>query len=164
MPHIDLTNIFIVLIVTCAIGLFLVLGNFFMIRSIRETKNRENAVLTWPNVTGKIGISEKRVHLDDDHTPVDFPHVSYIYEVDGKTYRSSNILPGGEIGGVNVESTLARYPKGADVTVYYDPHNPKDAVLEPGKNTGSNLLWLMIVLMNLMICGVGGDIVYSTLW
>ena len=163
MPPLDSTNILAVLIVTCAIGLFLVLGNFFMLRTIMETKNREKAVKSWPSVTGKVGISEARIHRTDGHD-TDFPHVSYSYEVNGKTYRSSNILPGGDIGGVNVESTLARYPKGADVTVYYDPHNPKDAVLEPGKDTASNLLWLMIVLMNMMICGIGGYVVFTTLW
>lgn len=163
MPHLDLTNVLDVLIITCVIGLFLIVGNFFLLRTIMETQKRETAVRSWPSVTGKVGLSEVRVHRTDGHD-TDFPHVSYTYEVDGKTHRSSNILPGGDVGGINVESTLARYPKGAEVTVYYDPHNPKDAVLEPGKTTASNLLWLMIVLMNLMICGIGGSIVYSMLW
>ena len=39
--------------------------------------------------------------------------------------------------GANTEATLKRYTKGSDVTVYYDPENPKNCVLE--RNLPKNL-------------------------
>ena len=37
---------------------------------------------------------------------------------------------------------VSRYPRGADVRVYYDPENPEESVLEPG-STISEWLWLL---------------------
>ena len=156
-------DLIIILIIAAAIGLILVALNFFMIRTFQETRNRENAAQTWPTVTGQIGVSEVRTHSHLEHRSAAFPHVSYTYQVKGKTYHSTNIMAGGDIGGLNVESTLARYPQGASVTVYYDPHNPKDAVLEPGKKTVSMAIWLMLIVMNIFVCVVGVVAVYDTL-
>lgn len=159
----SIIDLFIVLIIIAAFGLILVVLNFFMYRTITETQNRENAVRTWPSVTGEVGTSEARTHRHEGHQSAPFPHVTYTYEVDGKTYHSSNIMAGGDVGGMNVENTLARYPQGAKVTVYYDPQNPKDAVLEPGNKTVSKAIWLMLIAMNIIVCVGGVWAVYSTL-
>ena len=162
----DLGSFIHLIIVLFIVGVFafiFVVLNFFMYRTIAETQSREKAVQTWPTVTGKIGTSEARSHRHGGHQSAVFPHVTYTYEVNGKTYHSSNIMAGGEIGGLNVESTLARYPQGAQVTVYYDPQNPKDAVLEPNKTTVSKAMWLMLVAMNIIVCVAGVWAVYDTL-
>jgi hypothetical protein len=163
MFHLDFTNILTLLIAWGALGFAFVLGNFFLYREIMSTQNRENAAQTWPTVTGEIIASKVKKRHDSEHGPVEYPHVSYTYEVNGKTHHSSNIMAGGEIGGVNVESTLTRYPQGSKVTVYYDPQNPKDAVLEPGNKTISKGLWLMLALMNIFICGMGLYFTYDIL-
>ena len=163
MLHLDFANILTLLIVWGGFGFIFVLVNFFLYREIVSTQNRENAAQTWPTVTGKITASKVKRQHDSENGPVDYPHVSYTYEVNGKTHRSSNIMAGGELGGMNVESTLARYPQGSQVTVYYDPQNPKDAVLEPGNKTVSKGLWLMLVLMDIFICGMGLYFTYDIL-
>jgi len=163
MLQLDFVNILILLILFGIIALSLVVANFFMYRTIVDTQNRENAARTWPKVTGEIVTSETRYHRHEGHPSAAFPHVSYSYEVNGKTYHSSNIMAGGDLGGLNVESTLARYPHDAKVTVYYDPHSPKDAVLEPGNKTFSKALWLMLAVMNIFICVIGVVGVYDTL-
>ena len=52
------------------------------------------------------------------------------YTVNGRKLRGNRITIGEKISGFEIESTLARYTVGATVTVYYDPANPKNAVLE----------------------------------
>jgi hypothetical protein len=163
MFHLDFTNILTLLIVWGIFGFTFVLGNFFLYREIVITQNRENATQIWPTVTGKITTSNVKKRHDSEHGNVAYPHVSYTYEVDGKIHHSSNIMAGGELGGMNVESTLARYPLSSQVTVYYDPQNPKDAVLEAGSKTISKGLWLMLVLMNIFICGMGLYFTYDIL-
>lgn len=156
----DILNILIYL---CSFGFIFLVGNFFLYREIAKTQKRENAALTWPTVYGEITVSKVNRRHDSEHGYVEYPHVSYTYEVNGKKYHSSNIMAGGELGGVKVESTLARYPLGSNVTVYYDPQNPKDAVLEPGNKTVSKGLWLMMGLMDIFICGMGFFFIYDTL-
>jgi hypothetical protein len=151
MSHFDLTDFLIIFIILGTLGFTAIVGNFFMLREVVYARNRENAVMQWPSVTGVVVRSEVKVRrTSDDHT--EYPDISYTYEVMGKSYRCKQIMPGGEIGGINVTSTLERYPVGAQVTVYYDPRNPKDAVLEQGKKKFSNMLWFMLILMNLFIC------------
>lgn len=59
--------------------------------------------------------------------------VTYQYDVGGTTYRSSRVGFGGGIWRADrrsAEAEAARYPPEAKVTVYYDPANPRNAVLE----------------------------------
>lgn len=151
MGHITFSDIFTALIILGSLGGSALLVNFFLYRSIVRAQNREKAVTQWPSVTGTVVKSEVKVRkTSEDYT--EYPDITYTYEVMGKAYRCKQILPGGEIGGMDVQSTLKRYPMDAQVTVYYDPHNPKDAVLEQGGNKFSKMLWLMLVGMNLFIC------------
>ena len=69
---------------------------------------------------------------DEAETIVNAPAVEYEFEVGGRTMRGSRIGIGDDWGGANSEATLARYPVGAAVTVYYDPNDPKSCVLERG--------------------------------
>jgi hypothetical protein len=59
--------------------------------------------------------------------------VVYRYEVNGKTYQSRTIKAGyqfmnGRVTG-ETQATVARYPVGASVMVYYDPENPSESAL-----------------------------------
>ena len=161
--HLDFTSILSVLIVWGIFVFALALGNFFLYREITYAQNRENAAQTWPTVSGQVVTSVAKMHRGSKHRNVAYPHVSYTYEVNGKTYHSRNIMAGGEIGGMNVETTLARYPQGSSVTVYYDPNNPKDAILEAGNKTISKALWLMLWLMNIFLCLTGLYTTYEIL-
>lgn len=151
MGHFNLTGLFTTVVILGALGFTAILANFFLYRMVIETQNKEKAVMQWPSVTGTVVKSEIRIHrTSEDHT--EFPDITYTYEVMGKAYRCKQILPGGEIGGMDIQSTLNRYPLNAQITVYYDPHNPKDAVLERESKKFSKMLWLMLILMNAFIC------------
>lgn len=84
--------------------------------------------------------------------------IVYKYDVEGETYVNNQVRMS-DISSSNqraAETTKARYPVGAEVTVYYDPNNTERSVLEPG---GSGGAWLPIlvgagfVIISLIIMG-----------
>ena len=69
------------------------------------------------------------------HDSGDWPLVVYEYEVGAVNYVSNRVrvedVNGPTTGGVlYARPLLKRYPKGAKVTVYYNPQNPKESALE----------------------------------
>lgn len=66
------------------------------------------------------------------------PAIVYGYVVNGTSYLSSRVQFMNVVSGSSTfRDSLAKniseeYPVGKTVTVYYDPDNPEDAVLEPG--------------------------------
>ncbi len=64
------------------------------------------------------------------------PAVEYEFSVGGRKVRGNRIGIGEDSGGADTEATLRRYTVGAAVTVYYDPANPKNCVLERGVPEG----------------------------
>jgi hypothetical protein len=97
---------------------------------------------TWPTVRGTILSSEVESEVKrHDNRPIETygAAVRYSYEVRGKTYESDQIQLGGtrETSDPDeFEQTVARYPAGKRVTVYYDPTDPGIATLEPGASGG----------------------------
>jgi hypothetical protein len=64
------------------------------------------------------------------------PVVEYEFSAGGRTMCGNRISIGEDSGGANTEATLRRYPVGTTVTVFYDPANPKNCVLERGIPAG----------------------------
>ncbi len=93
-----------------------------------------SAARRWPATTGKIlssGIAARRKPSSPHGNDVaNYPEVIYEYRVGGRRYRGERLSIGETAGNFGVEETLARYPAGATVTVYYNPANPAEAVLE----------------------------------
>jgi hypothetical protein len=91
---------------------------------------------SWTTTTGKIVRSElivKRHRFPGEPEKIEnAPAVEYEFTAGGRKYLGSRIGVGDDTGGANSAATLARYRMGADVTVYYDPNDPKNCVLERG--------------------------------
>ena len=89
---------------------------------------------TWEAVQGRVTRSEivARAHrfARDASEIKNFPSIDYSFKVNGVAYKGTRISIGDDTAGANLDATLKRYPKGADVTVYFDPANPEDCVLE----------------------------------
>ena len=89
---------------------------------------------TWVAVPGRIASSEivARAHQFAGETSEirNFPSIGYSFTVNGVACKGTRISIGDDTAGANTEATMKRYPKGADVTVYYDPANPKNCFLE----------------------------------
>ena len=150
MQNFDSTDFLFLCLTLGTLAFSAVAANFYLFRMLMDAKRTEEAVMKWPSVTGTVKISEVKVHHSID-TVSEYPHVAYSYEVMGKPYRSDQIIPGGDVGGSGSSSVVQRYPVGAQVTVYYDPHEPKKAVLERGAKF-SNTTWLFIIVTNIFLC------------
>jgi hypothetical protein len=91
---------------------------------------------SWLAASGRIVSSKsvdrrvQRPGVDNGTEVRNFADVTYEFKVDGKTRKGSRVSIGEDLGNVEVAETLIRYPAGADVTVYYNPNNPEQAVLE----------------------------------
>jgi hypothetical protein len=103
-------------------GVAILMWDIGKLRQARAARN-------WPTAEGTVVLS-----TIDDRQKESTPHVVYTYTVADTEYTSNQISfdifdkPGGE---GRIESIIARYPEGTEVTVYYDPGNPSTAILEP---------------------------------
>jgi len=59
-----------------------------------------------------------------------FPAITFSYHVSGKSHIGTRYSMRANLGNFAVQETLAQYPKGAVVTVFYDPAQPAQAVIE----------------------------------
>jgi hypothetical protein len=88
----------------------------------------------WPSVPGRItksAVSASDQQGSDKATRiVNVPSIEYEFFFNGQKRTGRRIGIGEDAGGPNIEATLARYPLGASVTVYTDPHDPENCVLE----------------------------------
>lgn len=93
---------------------------------------RARASRSWPSVSGRVTESTLDVERRADKSDSYMPRVRYEYAVKGESYESSQLNFWGSIGGsrATAERTTARYPAGAQVTVYYNPETPSEAVLD----------------------------------
>lgn len=78
----------------------------------------------------------------------------YTYSVGGQPYVSSRVSPGMEVGGTSAPGVIAKYPVGSQVKVYYNLQNPSEAVLEINTPASVKILWLVLAIFNLMLCGM----------
>ena len=98
------------------------------------------AAREWPSVPGKVVASHAQVRetrvIDSDREngyrteQRNYANIVYEYSVAGKTLRNNRVSIGEDRGNLGVSETIAKYPVGAVVTVYYNPLHPKEAVLE----------------------------------
>jgi hypothetical protein len=126
-------------------AIFVLLGGAFALVAV-STRRQGRICAQWPVAAGRILQSHEVVRLvevEDDrhdrgprHRDEEFfgANLSYTYEVDGREYRSTRIYPGRPVLDGNPKSAaaiIAKYPAGALVSVFYNPANPAQAVLEP---------------------------------
>lgn len=110
----------------------------------------------WPAVPGRV-VSSRVVQRrtggiggDQKHEELrNFAQVTYEYAVQGKMQRGARVSIGEDLGNFQVEETLAKYPEGASVTVYYNPTKHHEAVLERDIPEGAFkfMFWLIFGLI-----------------
>ena len=143
--------------------LFLGLGIFLIYRT-QQSKKKAAASQNWPSTTGQITdshVSRSQSTDSDGETIASYSaRVAYTYQVGGQTYSGENIAFGFNPSYNNqpkAQAAAARYPMGSQVSVYYDPGNPSDAVLErqaPGSKVGMIVGIIFIVTSVCLACPV----------
>lgn len=106
--------------------------NHFSAPMVEEAEASKN----WPTTSGIITFSDISEYINDDGNKMYSSSVNYEYTVANKSYigdRISLSSNGESTSSIReVKKTLKTYPIDAQVTVYYDPELPNNAVLEPG--------------------------------
>ena len=112
----------------------------------------------WPSAPGRIVISTSEARSvrsggpDSDDTEVrNFAKVEFEYQVATRTYRGDRIGIGDDLGGSDIAETLAKYPVGKAVTVYYNPNRREQSVIERDAPAG---LWKGIAILVLCLVGL----------
>ena len=97
---------------------------------------------SWIGVPGRI-VSSKSVDrlvprpgVDNGKEKRNFADVIYEFKIGNQKHRGTRVTIGEDLGNGDVAETLIRYPSGKDVTVFYNPKNPTQCVIErePPKN------------------------------
>lgn len=114
------------------IAVLVVLGIFIYRRSKMRDVAKQSAQ-DWSNTMGVVitsTVQVKRGYKSRSEIPV----VVYQYQVDGKPYTGQVVKAGEQYFSVRLygdaQKTIARYPVGAQVMVYYNPANPAESALE----------------------------------
>jgi hypothetical protein len=98
------------------------------------------AASDWPSTPGKVVVSNSELRgvrvMDQEREDGfrleqrNFANIVYEYSVSDQTLTNNRVSIGDDRGNFGVAETIARYPVGTDVTVYYNSRHPRDAVLE----------------------------------
>ena len=136
----------------------LALGTYLIVFSLRSKKKAE-ASQGWPSVAGTMTLSEVKQSINRNEDGIEsisyYPAVEYTYQYAGQSFTSKRLQFGGVQGqknSTNAQKVLARYPQGGSVTVYYNPENPSEAVLERQAGGSKVSLVIGIILLVLSVC------------
>lgn len=152
----DVSGYFAFIGVIAFIPVAIILG-VLLLRIVRARRDAGGAA-GWQAAPGRI--LESRVVSRTRHAAgkilhSHYPHVVYEYAVGSQRYVGERLAFGHAVGlGVAawVQRRLAKYPAGAACTVYYDPADPAEAVLE--RRTAANpILWVAIAVIAVTSAG-----------
>ncbi|MFX0211429.1 MAG: DUF3592 domain-containing protein [Candidatus Hodarchaeota archaeon] len=86
----------------------------------------------WPKVEGEI-VSSSIVEDDEGFKPeISFTFNVYGVDYTGSAYNPNELVARSIVGKISAEKKIAEYPVGKTVEIYYNPDDPRKAVLEPG--------------------------------
>jgi hypothetical protein len=134
----------------------IIIGVVFLLIYFRQlTKVR--ASQGWSEVEGTVLESwVRREESDDDEGGVSYsyyPEIRYQYKVMGNEYQGEKIAFGGKTGGLRswANRKVAKYPTGSNVTIFYQPDNPTNAVLERRVSMVLLVFGIIFVLIGVFI-------------
>jgi len=118
---------------------------------------KAQAALGWPATQGKVLASSVR-EVGGDLTTYK-PDILYEYHAHG-LHHSAKVWRFGVFSNSSkskAEAIIAEYPYGRDITVFFNPQNPADAVLVPGEVTwvARFVIGLVFAVIGLFSCWVG---------
>lgn len=93
------------------------------------------ATRDWPTTGGTVVVSEITEYEDQsDGETMYTANVRYEYFVGGRRFQSDRISLGDHSSSrrASMEAISARYPRDAQVAVYYDVAQPASALIDPG--------------------------------
>ena len=118
--------------VLAVVGLGIALWGYLQRAKVAKVK-------AWPTASGRILSSGVRTETSRSRrggrSTVHYFDVRYAFSAQGANYESDNFQIGYDnIAASDIPRVQAQYPAGANVTVQYNPANPKESVIETGDN------------------------------
>ena len=103
-----------------------------------------NETKGWPTTAGIIidaDVADGEIVGSDNVVRIHVPHVSYQYEVEGKTYKSDRLsyYDTYRVSKRRSRNITNRYQVGRSIPVYYSAVDPSVSVLKPGISGSGNL-------------------------
>jgi hypothetical protein len=141
----------------CFGGFFLLAGAILLFFAIR-TRRKSNASMAWPSTTGQISTASVRQNSstdEDGHVNFTYsPVVEYDFSVNGQAFKGRRINYGITASPTKeaAQKEVDRFSVGRQVTVFYNPEKPGEAVLEKKVVTSKVGLILGSVFMALTLC------------
>lgn len=113
-------------------------AGFVMMSVFEDMRLQMHAHNNFVPVQAKVLESEVKTrnsHGSGNNRVTHYPYIYYRFEIDGKGYRSKrySYAFGLEASKSRAQEIVAAYPPGAVVTAYYNPENPKKALLDISK-------------------------------
>jgi hypothetical protein len=136
-----------------------ILGVGCIVAMIR-TKRALQGVPNWDTITGTVleAFVYRHTRRTTDETRITFtPRVKYMYEIAGEPYTSSKLdtLPyyvTSACDSAEAQTIIQKYPVDSAVTVYYNPNNPKQAMLKVPKAFANRTI-LLYGIVNVLLGG-----------
>lgn len=88
--------------------------------------------LTWPSIQGFTSHASLRAKPNGFLPETHEVFLPYIYRVEGKQYRGAEFDVAGHFYGTLTEANEFRKNAQRELTIYYNPDNPSEAILSPG--------------------------------
>lgn len=159
----DYTGLLLPLLVGGVVGLVGVALLIFGLLQRREATAAER----WPTAPGTVVSSQiqeqtriERGKGRTDSRAAHTPLVEYAYEINGRSFRGSRILPGAAViyDLTTAQGIVDRYRVGQPVSVYYNPADQAESVLETTSAGGRLLLILggVLAAIGVLACCAGG--------
>ena len=126
-------------------GFFLLLGLFGLVKYSMELVQGQRSQ-NWPTTEGVITRSYISTYAEAEGAPSHDVKLFYSYVVEDVTYLGDRISLAGGFTSSSfraAEKVMLQYQPGTVVTVAYDPHDPKRALLNTGSRSSSG--WLLVI-------------------
>lgn len=135
--------------------LFIIIAFILIISGFKQLKLAVSS-LTWPSTTGKVISSSTLTRkIGTRHSTRHKADIIYSYQINDNKFIGE-IINWGYGYSKQIEKSEAivnKYPEGKTVEVYYNPNDPKNAVLEPGltvnsyKNVLGGIVFMLIAIL-----------------
>lgn len=151
----NMGNITVILVTVPFVIVALVLGFIGLRQKARVSVTKE-----WPTTNGTVlfsTVEARRSSSSSGGTSTSYyPSVVYQYQVNGQTFQSNQLSMGMRVGLGSYNAVQQRvtenYSPGSVITVYYNPNNPQQAVLEHSAVGGNIMILVAVFIVAILIC------------
>jgi hypothetical protein len=109
----------------------------------------------YPAAAGQVTRSEVKTHRGSKGGPSYEAIVKYRFQVGGQSFTASRLRYGQNASDYNsAASMVTAHPEGSTVQVFYNPADPRDALLSPGLYGSDFLILLFLTPFNAIMFGL----------